>query len=696
MGISQSSGAAYAEPPRVLFVLEVLGARVSNAESRWGDWWTVGVVGMAHPYVVVDYDGNQTQRTDVVPVQFGSEEDTLTNFDERMVFQINRPDEDKTRRADHWIEASEDGLASFKVAVYDQRTVQRAIRGNPLIGEATLHISHSIPTLHCLELRRSGQEEPCGYLNVQCKVVCRDTMARVLSVSGEHSLVSVIKAIDGILHGADGLDRLRSTLPRGEFVTAAKARMTVQPQLSEKEEHRRLEELRKSFFREAAKLNFNGSSFITLTDDQVLAKFTDFSREFLSFIVDYAGKVDDPVLLGVEWIKAFFKLCIGCDICDGEDNPIINEERLRRSLISAVVQKEFLIPADAEGCEVVMRTGWLSAGWRPGELCPRDQPTIIPAKIELGRGTHGVVWRAKDKCTGKLYAVKDMDVRGCVSQREADMAVLLSGALAHPCIVSLFGCFDNPEFQSRSLIMELCGGGDLSRAIRIQRDASGPYVPPERSMMWVGQIFLALEHLHLTPPSMLVRDVKPANVIVTDDGMIAKLTDFGMSRQGNTSGGKFSFHPKLPPGTPDYVAPEVVTGEGYNFSADLYSFGVLVFVLLTGGLANLKGTATPPRPPCGTFAGFNIKALLDNWKKIRACVNEPGKNNANAMPCQDAADLVLALTGRSKGHTKLDHGDIRRHPLMQHLQLPRNLAATPDWLESVRQTPPTAPWSTSS
>merc|ERR1712176_769536 len=107
-------------------------------------------------------------------------------------------------------------------------------------------------------------------------------------------------------------------------------------------------------------------------------------------------------------------------------------------------------------------------------------------------------------------------------------------------------------------------------------------------------MFLALEHLHLTQPCMLVRDVKPANVVLTENQRIAKLTDFGMSRQGDYSNGTFSFSNTLPPGTPDYVAPEVVAGQPYNYSADLYSFGVLVWVLLTGGLLIHKNTPAPP------------------------------------------------------------------------------------------------------
>jgi len=259
--------------------------------------------------------------------------------------------------------------------------------------------------------------------------------------------------------------------------------------------------------------------------------------------------------------------------------------------------------------------------------------------------------------------------------------------------VSLFVVFENPKLHSRSLVMEYCPGGDLNSWIIARREQAGIYIPPERSMVWLGQIFLALEHLHSTPPGMLVRDVKPANIVLTEGGAIAKLTDFGMSCRGISSTGEFTLGPKSPPGTPHFVAPEVLTGCGYNYSADLYSLGVLSWVLLTGGLLSCQGT---PRPPVGIFKTNHaepcFKGLLNNWKMLKACVESPAKNDARPLPCPEAADFVLKLTNRGLDHQKPTHDDIRNHALMQHLRLPDYGTPLVDWLEHTCNETPPMPW----
>merc|ERR1712151_283549 len=203
-----------------------------------------------------------------------------------------------------------------------------------------------------------------------------------------------------------------------------------------------------------------------------------------------------------------------------------------------------------------------------------------------------------------------------------------------------------------------------------------------------GQIFLALEYLHLTPPTLLMRDVKPGNVVLAQGGQIAKLTDFGMSRRGAVSDGTYSFNPKVPPGSPHYIAPEVITGEGYDYSCDLYSYGVLLWVVLTGGLLSFKGSRIPPVPPCAEFKDIN--GLLRNWQLLHDCITNPGPNDAMPLPSKVAEDFVLRLIDRrplpgsgGRGHNckGMRHIDIRKHAFMNCLDLPaptRDAATT--WL----------------
>merc|ERR1712113_340885 len=121
----------------------------------------------------------------------------------------------------------------------------------------------------------------------------------------------------------------------------------------------------------------------------------------------------------------------------------------------------------------------------------------------------------------------------------------------------------------------------------------------------------------------------------------------------------------------------------------------------------------------GEFKGYNIAGLLKNWLRIKSCVEDPGKNNVCSMPSPEAADFVLRLTDRSfkasdraivSGMTTSNnasdqakavskspaiptfgHSDIRRHAIMQHLELPTSRDTTLAWLETSLQTPP-LPW----
>jgi len=101
---------------------------------------------------------------------------------------------------------------------------------------------------------------------------------------------------------------------------------------------------------------------------------------------------------------------------------------------------------------------------------------------------------------------------------------------------------------------------------------------------------MALEYLHSVP--MLIRDLKPGNVVIDSDGN-AKLIDFGYCLlELQSENHLFSF--ACPPGTPGYAPPEILLGQPYDYKADLYCFGVSVGMLFTGGCSAVEGWAAPP------------------------------------------------------------------------------------------------------
>src|SRR5262249_50893900 len=143
--------------------------------------------------------------------------------------------------------------------------------------------------------------------------------------------------------------------------------------------------------------------------------------------------------------------------------------------------------------------------------------------------------------------------------------------LNHPQIATIFELLkvDNDLL----MVMELVRGETLDKMC----ERLGP-IEPERAAYVIDMVLSALEHAHRA--GVVHRDVKPANVMVTDEGGI-KIMDFGIARvlgaEQKTVDGRLM-------GTPAYMSPEQVLGEELDGRADLYSVGVLFYRLLTGAL----------------------------------------------------------------------------------------------------------------
>jgi len=301
----------------------------------------------------------------------------------------------------------------------------------------------------------------------------------------------------------------------------------------------------------------------------------------------------------------------------------------------------------------------------------------VPDGAVLGRGTYATVWRAKDGHTGKMFAVKTLDKRIAIRQkargkevvalRECEIAAHL-GKCPHPFVIQFHDVFADDAASSYSLVMGLCPGGDLYQEIcKAHVRAAGAkaaYQAPAQAPIWLGQVYLGLEHLHLQL-QMLHRDVKPQNVAVDAKGNV-KLVDFGFSRFGVASNGQFEFG--VPPGTAEYVSPEVLLRQPYGYSADLYSFGVLIWMLLAGGLKDATKTY---KPPCASnWQPWYLIPLKSNWQKLHAVIDDPVANNVAPLMDEWAKDLICKLTYRGGDWKDIRHVDLRQHHYFEASRLP--------------------------
>lgn len=199
---------------------------------------------------------------------------------------------------------------------------------------------------------------------------------------------------------------------------------------------------------------------------------------------------------------------------------------------------------------------------------------------QLGRGGAGIVYKAVDETLGRDVAVKtlnpDLGNTEVMSRFRAEATIL--ARLNHPQIATIFELFR--EENDLLMVMEFVRGETLDKLA----ERLGP-IAPDRAAYLIDQILSALEHAHRA--GVVHRDVKPANVMVTDEGGI-KIMDFGIARVLGAEQKTVDFRLM---GTPAYMSPEQVMGEEVDGRSDLYSVGVLFYRLISGALPFTADTA---------------------------------------------------------------------------------------------------------
>ena len=205
----------------------------------------------------------------------------------------------------------------------------------------------------------------------------------------------------------------------------------------------------------------------------------------------------------------------------------------------------------------------------------------------IGKGGMSVVWLARDKRLGKLWAIKEIKpneagVRGeLMRQALVDEAHLMK-RLDHPAIPRVVDIIETGT--STYVVMDYVEGRSLSAVL----SAQGEPFEQDRVIDWGIQLCDVLAYLHGLQPALVYRDMKPSNVMLREDGSL-RLIDFGIAMEcepNRANDGKVV-------GTPGYAAPEqlgevkngsptIDTGVDVDGRADIYALGMTLYTLVTG------------------------------------------------------------------------------------------------------------------
>ena len=139
----------------------------------------------------------------------------------------------------------------------------------------------------------------------------------------------------------------------------------------------------------------------------------------------------------------------------------------------------------------------------------------------------------------------------------------------NPFIVELYKTFKDNKYLY--MLMEPCLGGELWTLLRRSKRFS-----EEAAAFYVGCVILAFDYLH--DKGVIYRDLKPENLLLDSSGYV-KLTDFGFSRQLEEGKVAWTFY-----GTPEYVAPEIITNKSHDLRTDIWSLGILVSIYTTNAI----------------------------------------------------------------------------------------------------------------
>lgn len=292
--------------------------------------------------------------------------------------------------------------------------------------------------------------------------------------------------------------------------------------------------------------------------------------------------------------------------------------------------------------------------------------TVGPQSFEkiklLGQGDVGKVYLVREKKTNRLYALKIFSKSEMIKRKKIKRILAEQEILAtsnHPFVVTLYHSFQSEDYLY--FCMEYCMGGEFFRALQTRRTKC---ISEDDARFYASEVTAALEYLHLL--GFIYRDLKPENILLHKSGHIM-LSDFDLSVQAkdakvpvmkgsaestvvDTKICSDGFRTNSFVGTEEYIAPEVIRGNGHTAAVDWWTLGILIYEMLFG--------FTP-------FKGSSSNETFSNI--LKNDVSFPN-NNDISRNCKDLIKKLLCKNEAKRLGSKMGAADVKRHPFFKKVQ----------------------------
>jgi len=254
---------------------------------------------------------------------------------------------------------------------------------------------------------------------------------------------------------------------------------------------------------------------------------------------------------------------------------------------------------------------------------------------QLGTGSFGRVYLVSHNETKELFALKTIEKRKIMTTYgKLDIIyneINIHSKLSHQNIIKLYNMHEDDE--TINIIMEYAPNGNLYQMIKKEKNGFSE----SKAFDYFIQVINAVYYLHSN--NIIHRDIKPENLLLCEDNKL-KLCDFGWAKELSLEN-RSTFC-----GTMEYMAPEIVGSENYDYSVDIWSLGILLYELLFGH---------------SPFKGSNTNNIIQNIKSHE--LNYDDKNKKISKSCKDLIQKLLNMNPQKRLKIKdiLEHPFIKKH-----------------------------------